>query len=154
MTAYLSPKLKCMKYTSRLLIILLVFIASCSPKGFMFNGKSAQQVKITDIGELFSTYNFSSEEKQQLNNQIKNADLVNEIITYAKEDAWPDAINTLDERLKVRPTMLKYNFYKVATAGTKTIVVVPADKNKHMPSGFVPKGPMYMVFASKAVISK
>lgn len=144
-----------MKHTNRLLTILfLVVVASCSPKGFMFNGKSAPQVKVTDIGELFSTYNFSSEEKQQLNSQIKNAELVNEILTYAKEDAWPDAINTLDERLKVRPTMLKYNFYKVATAGSKTVVAVPADKNKHMPSGFVPQGPMYMVFASKAVVSK
>ena len=78
----------------------------------MFNGKSAQQVKVTDIGELFSTYNFSSEEKQQLNNQIKNADSGTKSSHMQKEDAWPEVINTLDERLKVRPTMLKYNLQK------------------------------------------
>lgn len=133
--------------------LLVVFISSCS-SAFKFDGKKAPQVVITDLGEMYSTYNLSENEKTEIRNQISSEALLDEIMRYSKETMWPEAVNTLDERLKVRTTMLKYNFYKVASFGSKTIVSVPKEKNKHMPAGFIPDGPMFIIFASSVVAGK
>lgn len=103
------------------------------------------------MGDLYSTYKFTDADKQELSAQFQNKDVVNQIITYSKEENWPDAINSLDKRLKARATMLKYHFYKVASFGNKTILTLPPQKNRHMPYGFVPAGTMYMVIKSSSV---
>jgi len=132
------------------LAALLIGFSSCN-KGFMIDGKKAHQVIITDIGEMYSTYNMSSSEKEELGRQLNNKSLVDEISRYSKEGMWPDAVNTLDERLNNRSAMMKYHFYKIATLGNKTIVSIPKEKNGHMAAGFIPNGPMYMVVASSVV---
>lgn len=132
---------------------LLTIISSCN-SAFKFDGKKAPQVLITDLGEMYSTYNLSENEKTEIRNQVSSEALLDEIMRYSKEVMWPEAVNTLDERLKVRTTMMKYNFYKVASFGTKTIVSVPKEKNKHMPAGFIPDGPMFIIFASSVVAGK
>lgn len=136
-----------------LVISLFIFISSCS-SAFKFDGKKAPQVMITDLGEMYSTYNLSESEKTEIRKQVSSEALLDEIMRYSKEVMWPEAINTLDERLKVRATMMKYNFYKVASFGTKTIVSIPKEKNKHMPAGFIPDGPMFIIFASSVVAGK
>ncbi len=136
-----------------LFVALLISFSSCN-KGFFFDGKKIKAVLITDLGEMYSTYNFSSSEKEELGRQLNNKALVDEITRYSKENTWPDAVNTLDERLNSRNTMMKYHFYKVAVLGNKTIVAIPKDKNGHMPAGYRPNGPMYMIFASSVVVGK
>jgi hypothetical protein len=145
-----------MRYASHIVILAICFIniVSCKPKGILFDGKKAKTVLIADLGELFSTYNMNGSEKEEVRNQLTNKDLLDEIITYSKEAEWPEAVNSLEKRLKVRSTIMKYHFYKVAQFGDKTIISVPKEKNKHMPAGFIPAGPMYMVFATNVVISK
>lgn len=144
-----------MKRSIKLILAVTFFVfTACTPAGYMFDGKKIPGVTISDIGDLYSTYNLGSQEKQQLGNQLKNQSLLNEIVTYSKESQWPDAVNSLEKRLKVRATLAKYNFYKVASIGTKTIVSVPVEKNRHMPQGFVPTSPMYMIFSSSVVLSK
>lgn len=143
-----------MKLFSRLLVPVLFFLVACSPKGFMFDGKKMPEVTISDLGELYSTYKFTSQDEQQIKSQLKDQSLLPEIKTFANEEKWPDGVNTLDKRLKNRSAIQKYHFYKVATIGTKTIIAVPAEKNKHMPASFIPAGPMYMIFASKVVLMK
>lgn len=138
-------------------LLLTFFLSSClisCNKSFFIDGKKAKQVVITDLGEMYSTYNMSSSEKEELGRQLNNKSLVDEISRYSKENTWPDAMNTLDERLNNRPTMMKYHFYKVATLGNKTIVSIPKEKNMHMPARFIPNGPMYMIFASSVVMGK
>lgn len=144
--------MKHIKYLS-LVISLFIFITSCS-SAFKFDGKKVPQVIITDLGEMYSTYNLSENEKTEIRNQISSEALLNEMMRYSKETMWPEAVNSLDERLKVRTTMMKYNFYKVASFGNKTIVSVPKEKNKHMPAGFIPDGPMFIIFASSVVAGK
>lgn len=144
--------MKHIKYLS-LVISLFIFITSCS-SAFKFDGKKVPQVMITDLGEMYSTYNLSENEKTEIRNQISSEALLNEMMRYSKETMWPEAVNSLDERLKVRTTMMKYNFYKVASFGNKTIVSVPKEKNKHMPAGFIPDGPMFIIFASSVVTGK
>lgn len=143
-----------MKRYSRLLIPVLFLLVACSPKGFLFDGKKLPEVTISDLGELYSTYKFTSQDEQQIKSQLKDQSLFSEIRTFSNEEKWPSGVNTLEKRLNTRSTMKNYHFYKVATIGTKTIVAVPAEKNKHMPSSFIPSGPMYMVFASKVVMIK
>ena len=103
------------------------------------------------MGDLFSTYKFTDADKKELINQLLNKNLVEQIITYSKEENWPDAINSLEDRLRSRTTMLKYHFYKVAVIGNKTVLSVPPEKNRHMPYGFVPAGAMFMVFKSSSL---
>lgn len=134
-------------------LFVVVTLTACT-KGFYIDGKKATAVKITDMGEMYSTYNLSQAEKAEVSKQLNNKSMLDEIIRYAKEGTWPDGVNTLQERLDSRKTMERYNFYKVASFGNKTIVSVPAEKNQHMPAAFIPQGPMYMIFASSAVSGK
>lgn len=134
-------------------VVLVSTITACS-KSFMIDGKKARQVTVTDLGEMYSTYNMSEAERREVSSQLNNKALLDEIIRYSKENTWPDGVNTLDDRLNSRTTMAKYNFYKVATFGSRTIVSIPKEKNGHMPASFVPTGPMYMIFASSVVKMK
>ncbi len=135
-------------------IFVLVTVSGCLPSKFSFDGKKLAEVQVTDIAELYSTYKLTKEDRRELSTQLSNPSLVDQIATYSLEENWPDAINTLNERLKVRATMLNYHFYKVGTFGNKTVVAVPASKNRHMPAGFVPPGAMYMIFKSSIVTPK
>ena len=144
-----------MKHMKQGILLLLVAVSftDCT-KGFYIDGKKAQAVKITDMGEMYSTYNLSQAEKTEVSRQLNDKSLLDGIIRYAKENTWPDAVNTLDDRLANRKIMERYNFYKVASFGNKTIVSVPAEKNQHMPAAYIPQGPMYIIFASSVVGSK
>ena len=144
--------MKTMKFGMVLLLIAVAFTA-CT-KGFYIDGKKATPVKVTDLGEMYSTYNLSQAEKTEVSRQLNNKSLLDEIVRYAKENTWPDAVNTLDDRLANRKIMERYNFYKVASFGNKTIVSVPAEKNQHMPAAYIPQGPMYIIFASSVIASK
>ena len=138
-------------------VIVLMFIAAsftACTKVFYIDGKKATAVKVTDLGEMYSTYNLSQAEKTEVTRQLNNKSLLDEIVRYAKENTWPDGVNTLDDRLANRKIMERYNFYKVASFGNKTIVSVPAEKNQHMPAAYIPQGPMYIIFASSVVASK
>jgi hypothetical protein len=144
--------MKTMKFGLVLFLIALSFTA-CT-KAFYIDGKKATAVKVTDLGEMYSTYNLSQAEKTEVSRQLNNKSLLDEIVRYAKENTWPDGVNTLDDRLANRKIMERYNFYKVASFGNKTIVSVPAEKNQHMPAAYIPQGPMYIIFASSVVASK
>lgn len=132
---------------------LVAFISSCN-KGFYFDGQKAKEVSISDMGEMYSTYNMSNAEKDELGRQLNNKALVDEIVRYSKENTWPDAINTLDDRINNRALMSKYHFYKVGTIGNKTIVTIPKEQNTHMSASFIPAGPVYIIFASSVVVNK
>ena len=136
-----------------LFLVLVCAITACS-KSFMIDGKKARQVAVTDLGEMYSTYNMSDAERREVSAQLNNKALLDEIIRYSKETTWPDGVNTLDDRIGSRTTMAKYNFYKVATFGNRTIVSIPKEKNGHMPASFVPTGPMYIIFASSVIKMK
>lgn len=140
--------------TAFLLLLIVLLESACLPSKFSFDGKKVKEVLVTDIAELYSTYKLTKDDRRELSSQFSNKSLVDQIATYSLEENWPDAVNSLNERLKVRATMLKYHFYKVGTFGNKTVVAVPASKNRHMPSGFVPAGAMYMIFKNNVVIPK
>jgi USP8 interacting len=144
--------MKNMKSVIGLFLVAVTFTA-CT-KAFYIDGKKAQAVKITDLGEMYATYNLSQAEKTEVSRQLNEKSLLDVIIRYTKENTWPDAVNTLDDRLANRKTMERYNFYKVASFGNKTIVSVPAEKNQHMPAAYIPQGPMYIIFSSSVVASK
>jgi hypothetical protein len=137
-----------------LMVMIVFYFTACLSSKFVFDGKKLSEVSVTDIAELYATYKLTKEDRQELSTQLSNKSLVDQIATYSLEENWPNAINTLNERLKVRSAMLNYHFYKVGTFGNKTVVAVPASKNRHMPEGFVPAGAMYMIFKSTAVIPR
>jgi USP8 interacting len=129
-------------------------MSACVTSNFQWDGKKLKQVSVTDLAELYSTYKLTKDDRKELATQLTNQSLIDQIATYSLEENWPDGINTLNKRLKERSNLQRYHFYKVATCGNKTVLAVPADKNRHMPQGFVPAGAMYMIFKSSAVTSK
>jgi hypothetical protein len=143
-----------MAFRKYLLLFVFVALAGCSSRQFLFDGRKTQEVTIADMGDLYSNYSFKQSDKVELSSQFNNKELVNQVVTYSQEQNWPDAVNTLEKRLNARTTMLRYRFFKVGVVGNKTIVAVPAAKNRHMPYGFVPAGAMYMIFKTDAVKGK
>ena len=143
-----------MSFTKYLLLIGFIAAVSCTARKFQFDGKKAQEVTVADMGDLYSSYSFKQSDKAELSSQLNNKELVNQVVTYSQEQNWPDAVNTLEKRLGARNTMLRYRFFKIGVIGNKTVVAVPASKNRHMPYGFVPAGAMYMIFKTEAVKGK
>lgn len=134
--------------------LLLLLMSSCISASYQFDGKKLKEVTVTDLADLYSTYKLTRSDREEITLQLNNKGLVDQIATYSLEENWPDGINTLNKRLRERASLQRYHFYKVATCGNKTILAVPADKNRHMPTGFVPAGAMYMIFKSSAVAAK
>ena len=143
-----------MAFTKYLLLIGFIASVSCTSRKFQFDGKKTQEVTVADMGDLYSSYSFKQSDKAELSSQLNNKELVNQVVTYSQEQNWPDAVNTLEKRLGARNTMLRYRFFKVGVIGNKTVVAVPASKNRHMPYGFVPAGAMYMIFKTEAIKGK
>ena len=98
------------------------------------SGNKGQRMKITDSGDLYSTYDIEgTDEAVSAIKKAASADYYN-IIKYAKEGGWPTGIATLDARDEVRSKMNDYVVYKVAEFDGKYLLKVPAAENKHMPA--------------------
>lgn len=136
------------------IVFIAALLTSCSSRTFLMNGKKLPEVTITDIGDLYSTYKMTAQEEQQLASQVRDAAWLQEIQLNLQEANWPEAINTLQKRIEVRSTLMRYKYYKLAVVGNRTLVVVPADKNRHMPAGFVPRNNLYMFFNARSVLLK
>lgn len=135
-------------------LLFAAMLYSCSSKILLFNGKKLPEVTIADIGDLYASYTLTAQEEQQLAAQIRDAALMQEIKVFSQETNWPEAINTLNKRLAVRRMLTSYTYYKLAVVGTRTLVVVPADKNRDLPAAFIPQTNMYMFFNSRSVLQK
>jgi USP8 interacting len=136
------------------IILTFIFLNGCLSGSFLYDGKKLKEVYVSDMAELYSTYKLTREDKKEIATQLTNQTLLESISTYSLEENWPISINTLNKRLNERANLKLYHFFKIATCGNKTILAIPADKNRHMPQGFVPASTIYMIFKSSAITEK
>lgn len=122
-----------------------------------FSGVMAQEppMKITDSGELLSTYHLenSTQEKDQIRAQV-GEDLLQDILDYSNESSWPSGISTLDGRNKNRSLVNEYVAYKVATFGTNSqyyVLRIPTSKNGFQPSQMIPSRDIYFIIGKGGV---
>lgn len=134
------------KHTSLPLMIgISLFLWNTSP---LFAQK--QRVIITDSGELYSTYVFTTSEEEDIKNQVSAA-AFREIMDYHTEDSWPSDIGSLKSRESNRPAISSYIAYQVAKTGNKAILYISAKKNKKLPEGLRPKRDFYFVIGTEGI---
>lgn len=110
-----------------------------------FPGKRVH-CRITDRGELYSTFNLGNNSTwQQYVKSYETAD----IEQYSTEDNWPELIQTLSSREKHDSYFKYYNAYAIAkvelSSTTAYIIHIPQYENEHMPEGLAPETDIYMV---------
>lgn len=135
-----------------ILICLIVFSSSCSSaKKYKTMGVKCPSVKITDPGEIFSTYLISEEEIKFLKEEEFSPSDIDTIQKYGTEKNWPDAMNNLTSRFANADKIKLYRTYKLAKLNDKTILVIPASKNAEMISEWKPLHDIYIVIGAGGV---
>lgn len=130
-----------------LLLILLFMMphSASAQKKYKTFGRKCAAVSITDPGEMYSTYELSSEEQGDILKSGVSEDLMGDILGYDNEGSWPEAMTNLDSRLENAAVIMKYKAFKVATWDSKCVLVIPAKYNANMPQGFAPDHDFYMI---------
>lgn len=126
--------------------------ASSNTKPLTSGGTQSNQgraTKITDPGQLYSTYNLESDESgvaNWLRNTYGNAAAA-EILKRAVESGWPSAISTFSSRSNYREGFRDYVAYHIADIGSdKVLLWIPMNKNGHMPAACRGEHDIYMVY--------
>lgn len=133
------------KIVGHIFLCCLIILSSC---GYQLNElpkKRLERIRIVDASEIYGNYIFSSSDSMQLLEQIRKPSLVHKIIGEAREAYWPSGMQNLDHRIRNRTELYSYKVYRVANIGTRSILMVPPDKNKHMSAAFQKKDPFYFV---------
>ncbi len=136
---------------------LLLFVASCNTFKTT-TGAKLKPVTITDPGELFSTFDLEGTEAavSAINALTTvSADEKKDIYKYSQEGNWPGGMATLDDRLKNREEIKKYNAYFLTSfaAGDRTVNIlkVPMSKNGHMKGAMGLDHDIYIVITSLGI---
>lgn len=113
------------------------------------SNQGGSPTKITDPGQLYSTYNLESDESgvaQWLRNTYGNAAAA-EIMKRAVESGWPAGINNFSDRSNYREGFRDYVAYYIADIGaSKVLLWIPMNKNQHMPAACRGDNDIYMVY--------
>ena len=134
-------------------IVLLMFMASScgSAKKYKTMGVKCKSVKITDPGEIFSTYLINEEEMNFLKTGDFSQSEIDTIQKYGTEKNWPDAMNNLTSRFANADKIKLYRVYKLTKMNEKIILVIPASKNSEMISEWKPLHDIYIVIGAGGV---
>jgi len=128
----------------------IIILSSCGYRLNELPKKRFERIRIADASDIYGNYVFSYSDSMQLLEQIRKPSLVNKIIGQAREAYWPLGIQNLDNRIRNRAELYGYKVYRVANIGARSILMVPPDKNKHMPTAFQKKDPFYLVINIRA----
>lgn len=107
--------------------------------------------RITDAGELYSTYNLSTYRNGLV--VAFGEETADYMIANSTESAWPAGLSTLDLRTVHNPEFKYFVLTEVASLnnGNMLILLVSAAKNKHMPAGLRPEKDFYFVYNKPGV---
>lgn len=138
-----------------ILILAIGFISLSSgsvlaQKKYKLMGKKYKAVKITDPGELYSTYDFEDEEASELKKTL-GAALFENINANHTETTWPEKFGDFDTRIDNEEKTKAYKVFLVAELGEKNILVVPAKYNKGMGDGYTSSKDFYIVIGNSGL---
>lgn len=135
-------------------MVCTALLNACGIKINELPKKRFERIRIVDASEMYGGFVFSKIDSIQLLEQIRKPALVNKIIAESNERYWPPALNNLDARLRERQEMYHYKVYRIANIGTRTILAVPPEKNKHMPAPFQSTNTFFLIINISATKSE
>ncbi|UPT66236.1 MAG: hypothetical protein M0D57_17410 [Sphingobacteriales bacterium JAD_PAG50586_3] len=112
--------------------------------------RSAKQVTVTNFGDLYSTYTFSSTDEADIKDAVGSS-VFQDIETYANERNWPSAISGFDDRQTNRPKMYNYYVELVCEFGDRVVLRAPVSKNSHMSGGMRLTHDIYFIIGKAGV---
>jgi hypothetical protein len=117
-------------------------------------GSQGRVTKITDPGDLYSTYNLEEDESgvaAVLKQEYGEAGAA-EIFKRAKESGWPYGISDFTRRSEYRERFIEYTTYYIANVGAdKALLWVPMNKNTGVPSAMQGENDIFFVYAKKGL---
>lgn len=120
-------------------------------------GAQPQQVKIANAAALDaagSVHKHKSAQAALMANGI-TAEQMDQVITYGDREHWPAGIKVDSLREKNRPYIQNYACFRVAgfteDSVPKTVIMVPARENIHMPEVMRPLSDLYMIVPDSAI---
>jgi|GEM_PF-2306709 len=134
-------------------LVLFLLVACAGLTGLQAQSikyKKLAKVKITDAGELYSNYEWSSEEREGVKAQLKDQALVDLVEKYSKDSDWPENMKDFEWRIANPEKIQSLKVRLVATMGDdKYLLIVPAKENKKAP--FPVKRDMFILIRKVAV---
>jgi hypothetical protein len=116
-----------------------------------------QQVKIADARVLDNPepVRKSHGAESALEAAGVTAEQMAQVLSYGDADHWPEGIKTDSLRLRNQPYIQNYACFRVASypedSLTKTIIMVPARENIHMPEAMRPLSDFYLLVPESAI---
>jgi hypothetical protein len=133
--------------TNRITLWVTILLAGLF---FQLKGQDTKVISITDPGELYSTYNFTTSDQEAL---VKT--LGQEKFTIIKgashETQWPSGISNLEARTEKRELIMKYHINVVAALGEKSVIEINPANNKHMPAEMISAHSFYFVIGNSGI---
>ena len=107
-------------------------------------------VRVVQPGKLCSTYNLEAEDLGPLELAEEERQ---RLVECGHERSWPALMQRLQDRMGAHDTIRQYRAQWVGefAEGTHVVVSIKAADNGHMPEGFVPEGPMFMVLQAAGI---
>ena len=116
-----------------------------------------QQVKISDARVLDNPQSVHKSRGAEAALQAVGvtAEQMTQVLTYGDTDNWPEGIKVDSMRLRNQPYIQNYACFRVASypedSVLKTIIMVPARENIHMPEAMRPLSDFYLLVPEKAI---
>jgi hypothetical protein len=128
------------------LLLLFGLLLSIFPHGGAQSFVTVRpQIRITDFGELYSTFDWDSESTAELRDSLGDS-LANVVLVASNEAAWPLGIATLESRVENYEAMAAYRAYHVTTLQEDfAVLLVPFGENRDMPPGLQPGNDFYFI---------
>lgn len=136
--------------------LILSFVVLCMPLLAFSQFQMGDWVEVTDVGELYSTYQFKATELEQIEKAV-GRNITLEIEEHCNEKSWPDAINTLGARQDNPKWVEKYGFRYVCSVGRLAIIVARLEDNgdfdEDKDEDYITDHDLYFVFAKKVIVA-
>ena len=131
-------------------------VVTVTPKtgGGQNNSGGSKPTVIINSGELYSTADLNASDGQLLAywKTKYGAENVEELVKRSRESGWPEKISTFSGRSEVRPQLANYKAYRVAALNDdKSLLLIPAAENRHMPQGMIDNYDFYFVIGDKGL---
>lgn len=114
----------------------------------------ARATKITDPGQLYSTYNLETDESgvvALLKRDYGEAGAA-EIFKRSQESGWPFGISDFNRRSEYRDRFSEYTAYYIADVGSeKALLWIPMSKNTGVPSAMQGENDIFFIYGKKGL---
>lgn len=120
------------------LLVLLLPLTQAQPE-------LNKRVRITDAGELYSTFDLGDSEASSALRRMFGASY-NKMLKRSTESGWPSGLATLSSRQDNRDAIESFVAYEVYRFGQYVVLVIPASENTGQPADLRSSEDFYMIF--------